>query len=349
VSNLKKREISELKVRSPLKCLAPKGTCAHCYGLDEHKAVPEVGENVGAKAGQTISEPLVQISMNSFHTGGAAGTGAQAGGFQRINQLLSLPKTLAGAATLAPTSGKITKVIKGIAGGYDVFIGDHKAHVPQGRKPIISVGDDVSKGDSLSEGPIKPQELTELKGVTHAQDYITNQLQETYKQQGVGINRKTFETVVRSLTNTTQVTRAPEGSHWIPGDVIPLNVANHYNETLLQPTDVHDAIGLKLAEGVGSLQAGHTLTEGEAKALESNGVHQVKVLKGELTHKPFVKGLQTLPLLKQDWMAALGYRNLAKALTEGASQGWQTDIEGYHPLPALAHGSTFGKGKEGRY
>lgn len=286
---------------------------------------------------------------NSFHTGGAAGTGAQAGGFQRINQLLSLPKVIAGAATLSPVEGKITKIVKGIAGGFDVFIDDHKAHVSQGNKPIVTVGQLVEKGDALSDGPVRPQDLAQLKGVTHAQDYIADHLQETYKQQGIGINRKTFETVVRSLTNTTQVQKAPEGTPWIPGDIIPLTVANHYNENLIESVDVHSAIGLPLAESVGGLRMGHVLTAGEAGALESNGIHQVKVRKGELVHKPFVKGLQTLPLLKQDWMAALGYRNLAKALTEGASQGWQTDIEGYHPLPALAHGTTFGKGKEGRY
>jgi hypothetical protein len=92
-----------------------------------------------------------------------------------------------------------------------------------------------------------------------------------------------------------------------------------------------------------------SLPQGEVHALEGNGIHTVKIQKEALGHKPFVKSIQTLPLMKQDWMAALAYRNLSKVLTEGAAQGWQTDVEGYHPIPALAHGITFGKGKEGKY
>jgi intein/homing endonuclease len=348
-TKLKSQGVNAIKVRSPLKCLAPKGTCAHCYGLDEHGHLPEIGENVGAKSGQTISEPLTQLIMNSKHTGGVAGTGASVGGYQRISQLLSLPKVLTGSAALAPVSGKITKIVKGIAGGFDAYIGDTKVHIPQGRKPLVEAGQHVEKGDVLSDGPIKPQELTELRGVEHAQNYLTDELHQTYKDQGVGINRKTFETVVRSLTNTTQVTKPPAGSNWLPGDVIPLTVANHYNQSLVEEIDAHDAVGMRLANGVGSLKVGHILTAQEANSLASNGVNTVTVAKEPLEHKPFVKGMQMLPIMKHDWMAALGYRNISKVLQEGASQGWKTDLESYHPVPPMAYAATFGQGKEGKY
>jgi len=337
-----------VKVRSPLKCRQAKGVCAHCYGLDEHGHLPEIGDNVGAKAGQTISEPLVQIAMNAFHTGGVAGTGAKVDGFKRVEQLLHLPDKLTGSAALSPVDGKITKVTKGIAGGYDVMIGDVKVHVSQGLIPL-GVGSTVKRGDPLSNGPIRPQDLTAMRGVEATQDYLTDQLQSTYKEQKVGISRKTFETVVRSLTNATQVMNNPRHSSFIPGDVVPYTEVRAYNENRNAEMDVDEAIGMNLAQDYGLLKAGKTLTDKDILALKTMGHKRVKVSREEILHQPFVKGLTNIPLMRKDWMAALGYRNLSKVLTEGAAQGWETDVEGYHPIPALAHGITFGKGKEGKY
>ena len=79
------------------------------------------------------------------------------------------------------------------------------------------------------------------------------------------------------------------------------------------------------------------------------GHTEVEIDKEPLQHAPLLKSVHALPLLKRNWMSALGYRNLAKALTEGASQGWDTDTHDYHPIPAFAQGTTFGKGKDGKY
>lgn len=349
INKLKAQKVSSIKVRSPLKCRAPKGTCAHCYGLDEHNHLPEVGENIGAKSGQTIAEPLIQMTMNSFHSGGVAGTGAQAGGLERVQQLLQLPKTLVGSAALAPVDGTVTKIVKGLAGGFDVYIGDRKVHVSKGRNVIVKVGMRVEKGDTLSDGPVKPQDLAELKGVEAAQNYLTDALQGEYKAQGIGVSRKTFETVVRSLTNTTQVTNNPKHADYLPGDILPYTVVNDYNSKLKTSVDIDEAVGYRLAKQYGSLMPGKEITDSDVRIMKSLGMKTVEVEKEPIEHKPFVKGVLNLPLTKGDWMASLGYRNLSKVLTEGAAQGWQTDIENYHPIPPLAHATTFGKGKEGKY
>lgn len=349
VNRLKSQKVKNLKVRSPLKCRAPKGTCAHCYGLDEHNQLPEIGENIGAKSGQAVAEPLVQMTMNTFHTGGVAGTGAQASGLERVQQLLQLPKTIVGAASLSPVDGKVTKISKGIAGGFDVFVGDRKVHVPKGRDVLVKVGQSVQKGFAISDGPIRPQELAKLRGVEAAQDYLTDSLQSEYKAQGIGVNRKTFETVVRSLTNTTQVKNNPKDAEFVPGDIIPYTVANDYNLNRKSEVETEEAVGLKLTKPYGSLPVGKELTANDVKMLKGMGIKKVMVEKDELEHEPFVKGITNIPITKGDWMASLGYRNLSKVLTEGASQGWQTDIENYHPIPPLVQATTFGKGKKGKY
>jgi DNA-directed RNA polymerase subunit beta' len=349
VNELKKRGLSSIKVRSPLRCLAPKGTCAKCYGLDEHGHMPEIGENIGAKAGQTISEPLVQMVMRTFHTGGAAGTGADVQGYARIDQLLQMPKQVAGAAPLAPVDGRVTKIEKGLGGGFVVTIGkDTKAHVPQGKPLRVQVGSQVRRGEPLSEGPIKPQDLVKHLGMDAAQDYLATELKKSYEGQGVNLHKKIFETVVRSMGNTTQVQNAPKGTGYLPGDVIPYTVAQHHNKNLAQDVPIEESLGFKLAESAGGLRAGHEMTPEDISRLSAT-VKTVKIQKDPIVHAPLLKSVRNLPLLRKDWMAALGYQQLQRALTTGASQGWSTNTSDYHPIPAFAYGAEFGKGKEGKY
>lgn len=349
MADLKKRGLMQVKVRSPLRCIAPKGTCAKCYGIDEHGHTPEVGENIGAKAGQTISEPLIQMTMRTFHTGGAAGTGTDVEGYARIDQLLQMPKEVAGAAPLAPVNGRVTKVTKGLGGGFSVTIGkDRVVHVPQGRALKVKVGSEVKKGEPLSDGPIKPQDLVKHLGMTAAQDYLTDELKKSYQGQGFNLHRKVFETIVRSLGNTTQVQNAPKGTGYLPGDIIPYTVAQHHNKNLVSDTPIEQSVGFKLAEPAGGLRAGHEMT-GEDVARLSATVKTVKIEKDSIVHAPLLKSVRNLPLLRKDWMAALGYQQLQRALTTGAAQGWSTDTADYHPIPAFAYGAEFGKGKEGKY
>lgn len=349
ITTLKKKGVQLIKVRSALTCLQAKGVCSKCHGIDEHGADPGLGDNVGAKAGQTIAEPLVQLVMNTRHTGGVAGTGADVGGYQRIDQLLKLPKTVHGAAALATKSGQITKIEPGLAGGFNVFIGTEKVFVTQGRKLYVKVGSKVQAGDPLSDGVIKPQELVKYKGMQAAQQYIVDELHSAYKNQGVGIQKRVFETIVRSLGNTTRVVNNSKDSDYLPGDIIPYTVANHYNQNLIQKVPVEESTGMTLAEEIPGLQAGKVLADKDITVLKSRGIKEITVKKDAIKHVPLLKGISTLPLLRKDWMSSLGYRYLAKSLTEGAAQRWSTDIGDYHPVPALAHGATFGQGKDGKY
>ena len=285
---------------------------------------------------------------NSFHTGGTAGS-ASLSGYGRINQLLQLPKIVVGSAALVPVSGKVAKITKGLAGGYDVVIGDHIVHVAKGLNLKVTIGQEVEIGDPISDGVIKPQDLVKLKGMKEAQHYIASELQEAYKAQGQPIHRKVFETIVRSLGNTTKVLNNPNDSGYLPGDVIPYTIAEHHNANLEFDCPIDVAAGYKLAAGVEGFKAGHIITADDAKLMKARGLHVVRAARDPIVHAPFLKGMSTLPLLKRNWMSALGYRYLAKNLVEGAGQGWTTDLSDYHPIPAFAHGESFGKGQEGKY
>lgn len=351
ISRLKKAGIQSVKVRSPLKCLRPKGTCAKCYGLDENGHPPEIGDNIGAKAGQTIAEPLMQLTMNSFHTGGTVGSGLS--GYPRIKQLLLLPKIVTGAATLSPLDGKIKKIEKGVAGGFNVTIGDkdssHTAYVSKDLDLKVKLGQAISAGDPLSTGVIKPQDLVKHKGMYAAQEYITDELQKAYQSQGIGRSRKIFETIVRSLGNTTKVLNNPKGTGHVPGDIIPYTVAQHHNQNLETDVAIDESVGHKLSKSFEGLKSGHEITREDMLLLKAKGQATAPIKNDPIVHAPLLKGLSTLPMLRRDWMSGLGYRYLAKTLVEGAGQGWSTDLEDYHPIPAFAHGATFGQGKDGKY
>lgn len=260
-----------------------------------------------------------------------------------------MPEVVAGAATLAPCAGTVTRIEKGIGGGHEVYIGTQKAYVTSGLKVLVRKGQEVHAGDQLSEGVIKPQDLVALKGMFPAQQYIVSQLQSAYKSQGVAMPKRIFETVVRSLGNTTKVLNNPKDSAHLPGDVASYAVVEAFNRNLEEQRPTAEAEGYALAEDQGGIPKGHTLTHKDVLLLEAKGLHSVLIKKEGIKHAPFLTGINSLPLLKQDWMGSLGYRGIEKALTEGASRGWTTDTAGYNPVPALASGSTFGKGKEGRY
>jgi len=311
--------------------------------------MPDLGDNIGAKAGQTLSEPLTQLLMNSFHTGGVAGTGTSVNTYYRINQLLSIQKEIKGSSPLAPVSGKVTKIEPGVAGGFKVTVGEKTVYVPKGNALKVSVGSAVAAGDALAEGAIKPQDLVKYKGMLPAQQYLVDELQKAYGAQGVGIQKRVFETVVRSLANTTRVLNNPKDSSHLPGDIISYTSAQAYNQNLVGLKPTEESVGYKLAETYGGFKKGHVLTDKDAKVIKGLGHKEVSVQKDPIIHAPLLKGISTLPLMRRDWMSALSYRNLAKAITEGASQGWETDVSSYHPVPALAHAASFGQGKDGKY
>ena len=186
--------------------------------------------NVGIIAAQALGEPATQLSMNSFHTGGVVGAkGSTAvNTFDRLDQLLQLPKTLPGAATLATSSGNVQRVQKDPAGGWSVFIEGQRHYVPATRELKVKSNQDVKKGDAISTGPKNPREMRELVGMNHVQSYLVNEVQKIYEKEAP-IKRVNTETFVRAMTNLSQV--KDPGSHdgLLPGDKVPTSEIVAYN------------------------------------------------------------------------------------------------------------------------
>jgi DNA-directed RNA polymerase subunit beta' len=347
VSVMKRKGVKSLTVRSPLKCLETKGTCAHCFGIDEHGKRPEIGENIGAKMGQTMSEPVTQMTMRTFHTGGVSSGSPQASGFKRVSDLLSMPKYVAGEAATADITGTVTKIGKSPAGGFHIHVGDKQHTVRPGLSPAVKIGDSVKIGDKLSEGVLNPHKLLRQKGMGAAQEYIVDELKKTFAEQGVHTHRKVFETVIRSVADSTLVKNAPKHTGVLPGDLIPFTAAEHYNESRKVSVRPEDSVGYNLANPIGSLPRFHEISEKDLPKLKS-AAHsgKIDVVKDPIVHTPQLEGITRVPLLRKDWMSQLGYRYVKQALTQGAAESWSSDLSGRHPVPAFAYGASFGKKKE---
>ena len=229
ISKAQHKGVKILKVRSPLTCESESGVCVMCYGLMANGTPPRIGENVGVIDSQALTERSTQLSMQTFHTGGVAGGSAGiTKGFPRIEQLLFVPQTIADKAVLATASGHIVSITDNPAGGQNVKIGDKKYYIPRERKLLYTEGAMVQKGDPLTDGVMKPQELSELKNHLTAQEYVADEINNVY---GNKFARKTFESVLRGTSNNAELIDVPKHveRNWLRGDIVPLTTINKLN------------------------------------------------------------------------------------------------------------------------
>ena len=220
--------LNSLLVRSALTCESATGVCVFCYGLGPDGEFPNVGENVGIEDSQAITERATQLTLSSFHYGGTAEQEKSvSGSFPELVRLLEVPQTIPNKAVLATKSGIVENVKSNPAGGVNVFISGKEYHVPHGKDLTVKIGDRVKKGEMVSAGRIKPQELGELKDHLTAQRYLVDQMNDIYND---SFRKKTFETVVRGVSNNARVTSAPEDTGYIRGDVASITYLDKLNK-----------------------------------------------------------------------------------------------------------------------
>lgn len=274
-----------ISVRSPATCEAPTGICQLCYGLDEHGHRVDLGRNVGVLAAQTVTEPLTQMTLKTFHTGSVAEANKPSvvGGFTRVKELLEMNEIVKGKAALAEVAGKVEAIRKSPAGGEVVTVAGHEHFVDPGRALVVKIGDQVAKGDRLSQGSIKPQELLELKGVAAVREYLTGELKREYAAQGIRVKAKIFDTVIRPLVNAAQVT-APGASTHLPGDVTTLSSIEKFNrgkseaeqikfEPKLKGVNTYPLMSHDWLQRLNYQQLAKALTQGPAQGWKADVLH----------------------------------------------------------------------------
>ena len=237
-------EVNRVRVLSPLTDDSAAGISGASYGMSlaTGKAI-EVGEAVGVIAAQSIGEPGTQLTMRTFHTGGIAGSDI-AGGLPRVVELFEA-RTPKGKATLARTSG-VVRVGEDEGRGRVVTVvsdeGDEDTYtVPSLARLEVKDGDEIEAGDPIVEGARDPKELLEISGVRETQQYLVEQVQKVYREQGVSIHDKHIELIVRQMTRRVIVLE-PNESEFLPGERVDQKVFADANKLLVEE-------GKKPAEG----------------------------------------------------------------------------------------------------
>ncbi|MBM3657380.1 MAG: DNA-directed RNA polymerase subunit beta', partial [Actinobacteria bacterium] len=226
--------VTRVRVRSVLTCESKNGICAKCYGrsLATGNAI-ELGEAVGVIAAQSIGEPGTQLTMRTFHTGGVAGKDI-AGGLPRVVELFEArhPK---GAATLSRATGTVRIGDDDGKGLLVKIIDDNGDEVsfqmPSGSKLKARDGDSVVAGQLLTDGPIDPKELLEISGIRDAQNYIVDEVQRVYRDQGVAIHDKHIELIIRQMTRR-YIVQDPGDTPFLPGERIDARILRETNDSL---------------------------------------------------------------------------------------------------------------------
>ena len=200
--------VEKVKIRSVLKCEAKVGVCAHCYGSNLAAAGEvNVGEAVGIIAAQSIGEPGTQLTMRTFHTGGVAGDDITQG-LPRVEELFEARKPK-GLAIIAEIAGKVaiseTKKKREVS-IIDDANGDVRAYfIPYGSRIKVAEGEMVEAGDELTEGSVNPHDILKIKGTSAVQDYLIQEVQRVYRLQGVDINDRHIEVIVRQMMRKIKI------------------------------------------------------------------------------------------------------------------------------------------------
>jgi len=224
-----------VKIRSVLTCDTQYGVCAKCYGLNLATGKPvHVGEAVGIIAAQSIGEPGTQLTMRTFHTGGVAG-GDITQGLPRVEELFEARKPK-GLAVIAEVNGvvsfKETKKKKEVVITNEETGEQHTSLIVFGARLKVKDGERVLKGQSITEGSINPHDLLRVVGVNGVREYIIKEVQKVYRLQGVDINDKHIEIIVKQMLSKIKIDESGD-SLLLPGSVVSLKEFNRINDALL--------------------------------------------------------------------------------------------------------------------
>ena len=228
--------IKTVKIRSVLNCHAKVGVCAHCYGanLASQGDLVNIGEAVGIIAAQSIGEPGTQLTMRTFHTGGVAGDDITQG-LPRVEELFEArkPKGLAiitefaGVANISDTKKKREVIVT------NDETGESKAYlIPYGSRIKVQDGQVLEAGDELTEGSVNPHDILKIKGLRAAQDYLLREVQRVYRLQGVEINDKHIEVIVRQMLKKIRIEENGDTS-FLPGSMVNVLEFEDVNEQMV--------------------------------------------------------------------------------------------------------------------
>ncbi len=288
--------VTQVEVRTILRCLAKRGVCVHCYGADlAHGNPVAIGEAVGVIAAQSIGEPGTQLTMRTFHTGGVAGSDITQG-LPRVEELFEARKPKKPAIVTAYTGTariqsdkKLSKVI--IQNPVEPTSSDVVYDIPFGMRLCIEDGQEVVRGQQLTEGFLNPADVLHMSGIDAVYDYIIREVQKVYRGEDVEINDKHVECITRQMTRKVRIEDA--------GDT---DLLSGTTVDILELRDENEKIDARIANGEIALR--------HAEAA------------------PMLLGITKASLMTESFLSAASFQETTKVLTERAIRGKQDKLLG---------------------
>jgi DNA-directed RNA polymerase subunit beta' len=338
-----------IMVRSPMTCEAGDGVCQKCQGLDEKGHTHEMGTNVGIRAAQAISEPLVQFALNAKHgVRSAKAERVKLHGIAGFRQTVESPRQFLNKATLAEVDGTVDKIERAPQGGHFVHVGKAKHYVIPNLNVVVQKGTTVEHGDVLSEGIAKPDEVVKHKGLGTGRLYMVNTLKDIYRDQGYDLDQRHFELLAKGELNNVRILDDPS-NNFIKGDIVNYNNFRKILGKDSREITTSSALGETLGKEYLHYSAGKRVTPSMVTALKKEKINNVYISPRAPEVEFVMKPATRAPLFNPDWMARLAHRNLKSTLQQAAHFGDISNLHGIHPVPAYAFGAEFGTGEKGRY
>ena len=277
--------LKKVKVRTILTCKSHIGICAKCYGANMATGEPvQVGEAVGIIAAQSIGEPGTQLTMRTFHSGGVAG-GDITQGLPRVEELfearkpkgLAIITEIAGVANLNDTKKKREIIVT------NQQTGETKTYlIPYGSRIKVQDGAVLEAGDELTEGSVNPHDLLKIKGLRAAQDYMLQEVQRVYRLQGVEINDKHIEVIVRQMLKKIRIEERGD-TEFLPGTMVDVLEFNDVNEQMVAEGK-EPATGEQIVLGITKASLATDSFLSAASFQETTKVLTEAAIKGKVDH-----------------------------------------------------------------
>lgn len=337
---------NKIVVRSPVTCQAPHGICAKCAGVRETGRLPDIGDNIGLPAGQSISEKLSQSQLSSKHGGGAIGASGSKGvqGFDLINSLVQVPESFHGSATVSKADGRVTRIDDAPQGGKYVWIDQDRHYISPEQAVTVQTHDLVESGDAISDGIPNPADLVHHKGIGAGRMAFINIMGKALADSRMPANRRNLELISRGLINHVRVTDLDGVADSLPDDIVTYdNLSRGY-----QPREGSVKLSTKRSAGKYLEQPtlhysiGTRITPKVAADLSDNGIDEVLINDQSPQFEPVMVRAMEQGLRDPNPMTRLGGSYLEKGTLTAVHRGQSIPDKDTSFIPALAKGTGFG-------
>jgi len=319
------------------------GLYAKDVGMREFNRLPVRHENVGLSAAQALTEPISQSALSQKHSGGVVGTANAISGFDRINQLIQIPKTFKGGAAHASIDGVVQSIEPAPAGGNFVNINGQKHYVAKEFNPIVKKGDKIEAGDVISEGTPNPATITAHKGIGEGRRYFIEAFRNTLREGGLTVHRRNTEILSRGLINHVRMVN--EYGKYAPDDVVPYSTLEHEYTPRegFKAVTPSEAVGKYLERPYLHYTIGTKVRPSMLEPLRDFGVKSLDVHEDTPAFEPeMVRGMANLQH-DPDWMVRMFGSGLKTSLMRGVHRGATSDEAGTSFVPGRARAIDFGQ------